>query len=120
MVRPEFDLFAKIEASEGARSAGTHDDLVLSRLKLPALHKLNVPANVEAGSADAAHGNIGVKPVDRFGRSIMTKSSADASGPAALRASPGESLIRRASSRVMPLFISLSEPLRSTMATSFD
>ncbi len=56
-------------------------------------------------------------PVERFGRLMITKSSADASGPEASRAMPGASSITRTSSRPKPLVISESEPERSTIAS---
>jgi hypothetical protein len=49
---------------------------------------------------------------------MMTNNSAEASGPASVRATPGASAIRRVSSRPSPLTISLSAPLRSTIAAS--
>ena len=58
--------------------------------------------------------------VERFGRLMMTKSSAEASGPSALRARPGASAIRRVSSRERPLVISVLALLRRTMATSSE
>jgi hypothetical protein len=92
-IRANLDLFSKIEI-------------------LPRTSKLE--------ALTPRSGTLASVPVDRLGKLMMTKSSDDASGPVVLRASPGASAIRRVSSRVRPLFISLSAPLRSTMATSFD
>ncbi len=49
---------------------------------------------------------------------MMTNNSADASAPWPLRATPGASAMSRVSSRPKPLTISLSAPLRSTIAPS--
>jgi hypothetical protein len=63
-------------------------------------------------------GTFASVPVERFGRLMMTKSSADVTGPRSLRAMPGASAIRRVSSRLKPLTISLSAPVRNTIAVS--
>ena len=51
---------------------------------------------------------------------MMTNNSAEASGPWAVRAMPGASAMTRVSSRPRPLTISLSAPLRKTIAPSGD
>src|ERR1035441_8749116 len=49
---------------------------------------------------------------------MMTNSSADASGPVSVRATPGASAMMRVLSRRKPLTISVSAPLRRTIAAS--
>jgi len=63
-------------------------------------------------------GTFASVPVERLGRLMMTNSSADASGPAPVRVTPGASAMMRVLSRKKPLTISLSAPLRKTMAAS--
>jgi len=51
---------------------------------------------------------------------MITNNSAEASGPSLERATPGASAMIRVESRRKPLTISLSAPLRSTIAESGD
>ena len=76
------------------------------------------PRTSNAPCSTPRKGTLASVPVLRFGRLMMTNNSAELSGPAALRATPGASPIVRMASRSRPLVISLSEPLRSTTATS--
>ncbi len=50
----------------------------------------------------------------------MTNSSAEARAPSPSRATPGASATIRVESRLRPLIISVSAPLRSTIAPSGD
>src|ERR1035441_7162159 len=71
-----------------------------------------------ADGSTPRNGTLASVPVARLGRSMMTNNSAEASGPLALRATPGGSAIMRVSSWLKPLTISLSAPLRRTIAPS--
>ena len=73
-----------------------------------------------AAGSTPRNGTLASVPVDRLGKSMMTNNSAEASGPWAVRAIPGVSAIMRVSSRPKPLTISLSAPLRRTIAPSGD
>ncbi len=62
----------------------------------------------KAAGCTPRRGTLASVPVERLGASTITKSSAEASGPDAARATPGASAMMRVSSRPMPLIISLS------------
>ena len=65
-------------------------------------------------------GTLAGVPVEIFGRSISTNSSAAASGNAPSWRRPGACLMMSASGPPMPLVISSSAPLRITSARSGD
>src|ERR1019366_8050316 len=79
---------------------------------------LTLSRTCSAAASTPRNGTLASVPVERLGRLMMTNNSADASGPCAVRATPGESAITRVASRPRPLTISLSAPLRRTMAAS--
>ncbi len=65
-------------------------------------------------------GTLAGVPVDRFGRSTTTKSSAAATGRPPSCAMPGACLTMSVSGPVRPLVISDCDPLRRTIARSGD
>ena len=73
---------------------------------------------LSAGRSTPRIGTFASVPVDRLGRLMMTNSSGEESGPSGVRATPGASAMTRVLSRMNPLTISLSAPLRRTIAAS--
>ena len=71
-----------------------------------------------AAASTPRNGTFASVPVVRLGRLMMTNNSAEESGPWSLRATPGASAMTRVASRSKPLTISLSAPLRRTIAPS--
>ena len=70
----------------------------------------------KASSSTPRSGTLASVPVERFGRLITTNNSADTSGPDFPCTTPGASPTIRDSSRLMPLIISESAPLRRMTA----
>ena len=79
---------------------------------------LSLSRTLSAACSTPRIGTLASVPVERLGRLMMTNSSAEASGPSSVRATPGASAMMRVLSRRKPLTISLSAPLRRTMAAS--
>ena len=79
---------------------------------------LSLSRTLSAARSTPRIGTLASVPVERLGRLMMTNSSAEASGPSSVRATPGASAMMRVLSRRKPLTISLSAPLRRTMAAS--
>jgi len=79
---------------------------------------LSLSRTLSAAGSTPRIGTLASVPVERLGRLMMTKSSAEASEPSAVRATPGASAMTRVLSRRKPLTISLSAPLRRTIAAS--
>ena len=74
----------------------------------------------KAAGSTPRSGTLAPEPVDRMGLSIMTKSSAEAIGPSAPRATPSVSAMMRVVGPPRPLIISPSAPLRRMITVSGD
>ena len=74
----------------------------------------------KAAGSTPRSGTLASVPVVRLGTSTTTNSSAEATGPAGVRSTPGASFTMRVASISRPLDISVSLPVRSTSATSGD